>query len=294
VARTEEQKAARRQREGHRRRMAAYGRWQAPYVDAGPARERLREFRDAGIGRRRASQLTGLHPSVISGIFYGASGRAPVRQVRRETEAAILAVPPLAELGARVGAAGTQRRIQALIATGRPLAHIARSLGRQPDNLRRVLSQPTVRASTAAEVRQLYDRVGGRMSQPKSPRGERRAAAARKLAADNGWPPPSAWSADQIDRPDGVPDEGWQEWQRAGELRGAEHWAAVDEDTRFLERTMGLGREAIAERLGMNRDGLDHMLANHRNAAPAGHQARRERFAAAAAGEDLVPDAEAG
>jgi hypothetical protein len=289
MAATEEQNATRRGRDAHRRRMIAYGQWQ-PWVDAGPARERLIAFRDAGIGRRRVGKLTGLHPSVISGILYGQAGR----QIRPETEAKILAVEPSPKLAARVDATGTHRRIQAMVASGRPLGQIGRRLGKDPKGFRRILAQPTVEASTADGVRRLYDAIGWRIAEPKTPRAQYRAAAARKMAADNGWPPASAWSADQIDRPDGVPDEGWQEWQRRP-LRGPERWAAVAEDTRWLEETQGLDRRQIAKRLGMSRDDLDHFLMKARDAEAAEHEQQRERFAAAAedSGREVL-DVEAG
>ncbi len=50
----------------HKRRMVAYGRWRPPYVDAGPARQRLQELQAAGIGWRRAAELAGLDKSIVS------------------------------------------------------------------------------------------------------------------------------------------------------------------------------------------------------------------------------------
>jgi hypothetical protein len=93
--------------ENLRKRLIVYGRWQ-PYVDAGPARERLRALSDSGIGIRRAVALSGVPRKTLMGIAHGQ------RRTRRETEAAILAVElssaTLADR-ARTDACGTHRRL---------------------------------------------------------------------------------------------------------------------------------------------------------------------------------------
>jgi hypothetical protein len=83
----------------------------------------------------------------------------------------------------RVDATGTQRRIQAMVANGRPLAEIARLLGREPGPVSRILTQATVNEETAQAVSGLYRRIGDRIPQPQTPAERRQIAAARKLAA---------------------------------------------------------------------------------------------------------------
>src|SRR5258708_22806161 len=101
-----------------RSRQILYGRWQ-PYVDAGPSRRKLRELSVAGIGWKRAAELSGLSPTAVSTLLYGRGGRPPSKRVRAETESAILAIPVSAELvaGRTVhDGTGTRRRLQALVA----------------------------------------------------------------------------------------------------------------------------------------------------------------------------------
>ena len=283
--------------------MIAYGQWTEPYVDAEPARERLREMQAVGIGWRRAGELTGLSASRISAILFGQAGRKPASRIRPATEAAILAVHPAPELalpGARVDAVGTRRRIQALVATGRPLAEVARMLGKDPRPFGKILSQPTVTAETAAATRTLYDRIGERLPEPATPRERYRAEAARQLAARNGWAPPMAWDPSLLDKPDASPAEGWQDWQPR-QLRGRERWAAIAEDAEFMARKQDLTPAQIAGRLGISEQNLTSVLIRHREAEAADlereHGQQRIRFAEAAdaeAGGGRVAEAEAG
>src|SRR5258708_22627051 len=110
--------ANRRLDNARRRRMIAYGRWQ-PFVDATPAREHLELLSRHRIGWARAAELAGLSRGTVSQILFGPRR---VERIRSETEAAILAVPPVGE-GAAPGAVapafGIQRRAQALHAIGR-------------------------------------------------------------------------------------------------------------------------------------------------------------------------------
>ena len=128
---------ANRQAEDHRARMKLYGQWQ-PYVDASPAREHLRALAAAGIGWKRAAQLAGVATGTVSKLLYGGPGdRPPSRGIRPETERKLLAVSPAAEslsAGARTDAAGTRRRVQALVAAGYSQAILAERLGIQRSN----------------------------------------------------------------------------------------------------------------------------------------------------------------
>jgi hypothetical protein len=159
----------------------------------------------------------------------------------------------------RVDATGTQRRIQAMVANGRPLAEIARLLGREPGPVSRILTQATVNEETAQAVSGLYRRIGDRIPQPQTPAERRQIAAARKLAARRAWPPSLAWDIDQIDDPGGAPVGGWKGWQPRS-LRGSSGWAAVAEDAEFLAREEGPTDKQIAERLGMSPNALQRVL----------------------------------
>ncbi len=111
--------AANRQDAARRARLQAYGQWE-PYVDAGPIREHLQALSRAGIGWKRAAQLSGISTGAISRLLFGGPGdRKPAMRVRPQTAAAILAVPvkPASlSAGSLVPAAGARRRLQALVA----------------------------------------------------------------------------------------------------------------------------------------------------------------------------------
>src|SRR6266567_8608471 len=75
---------ANRQDAARRNRLRAYGEWQ-PYVDAGPARDHLAALSRAGIGWKRAAELSGISTGGVSRLLFGKAGRAPSRRIRPET-----------------------------------------------------------------------------------------------------------------------------------------------------------------------------------------------------------------
>ena len=236
---------AKRDRENHRARMKAYGRWQ-PFVPAGPAREWVLMLMDYGIGWQRIAKLAGLTERPISKLLYG---KPPSRQIRPETEAKILAVKPvLGNLAdtTLVDPAGTRRRLQALVAAGWPQRRLARRLGWAWNQFRAVMScQNHVSAATARTVIALYDQLWDQP--PSQPTAAQRTAVrkARQLAELRHWPPPQAWDDDTIDDP----RAGAADYQRKPRLSRA----ALVEEAEELFRVHGLDRNQAAERLGVTR-----------------------------------------
>jgi DNA-binding CsgD family transcriptional regulator len=189
-------------------RQRAFGRWE-PYVDVGPTRAHIQKLRDAGIGLDQIAKLAGLSSSHVRGLIYPPStGKAPYEKVRHATAQRILAVP--AEDSSRaanshIGAAGTRRRLQALVAAGWAQAWLARQLHRSPANLRRSMTSELVTVRTAQLVDDLYERLWD-APPPRQTIAQRNTSdAARAHAAHHGWRPPLAW--DDIDEdPVPVPD----------------------------------------------------------------------------------------
>ncbi len=248
-------------------RLKAYGRWQ-PFADAGPVRGHVRRLMGYGIGAARIATLAGVPRSAVLHLLYGdpARGEPPGRRIRIGTARRLLAVCPLPEnlaATAAVDAAGSRRRLQALVAAGWSGRVLATLLPMQPGHLNRILrGRPTVAAATARRVRQLYDKL---WDQPpgEATRGQRISAAkARGHAARHNWPPPLAWDDDTIDDPAAQP----YPWRRPRARRSADLAAdAADLAARGYTRTQ------ISERLGVSRNTLDQAI---RRAA-----ARRERAA---------------
>jgi hypothetical protein len=109
-----------------------------------------------------------------------------------------------------VNAAGTHRRVQALVATGWSQAKLARRLGMTSANFGAMMRRPQVTASTARATAAIYDVL---WNQPPPETGQREkiaAGRARNHARARGWAPPLAWDDEQLDRPEAKPAEGWQ------------------------------------------------------------------------------------
>jgi transcriptional regulator with XRE-family HTH domain len=247
---------ANRQAEDHRIRMKLYGQWQ-PYVDASPAREHLQALAAAGVGWKRAAELAGVATGAVSKLLYGGPGeRPPSRGIRAETEQKLLAVSPAPEslsAGARTDAAGTRRRVQALVAAGYSQAILAERLGVQRSNFR-LATCDQVTAGTARAVRELYDELWDAPPDESNHRAKISASRARNYARDRDWALPLAWDDDAIDDPAAKPAEGWRRSERTS-VRSAD----LVEDAEFV-REAGDYRtpNEIAMRLGVSRDRLDH------------------------------------
>jgi len=239
-------------------------------VDAGRAREHLEALSRAGIGWKRAAELSGVSSGEVSKLLYGGPGkRPPARRIRPQTAAAVLAVPlSPASLspGSLVPAAGTRRRLQALVAIGWSQSRLAARLGMLPSNLGTLLAREQVTAATARAVEQLYDELWDRPPAEVDQRSRISASRARNYARARGWAPPAAWDDDLMDDPEATPADGWQRPERS--VRPA---AEVAEDAAELQR-QGSSREHIAMRLGMSRASLERALirAAHYEARQAG------------------------
>ncbi|RBY83261.1 helix-turn-helix domain-containing protein [Blastococcus sp. TF02A-30] len=181
-------------------RAQTFGRWR-PFVDAAPVREHLRALRAAGIGVEQIAMLAGLSTNHVRELANpGRDGNPGIRRVRPETAHQVLRVRvDEANRAPRshVGATGTRRRLQALIAIGWPHDELAARLGRNSAGLRRSMLSDAVTARTAQDVTALYEQLWN-LRPPHSTDDQRAAAdAARAFAAERGWLPPLAW--DDID-----------------------------------------------------------------------------------------------
>jgi hypothetical protein len=238
-------------------RAIAYGRWQ-PFVDAEPVREHLLTLSKAKIGRRRVAELSGIHPSRLLKILYGAPDQPPPRQIRQETAEAILAVSTHAGPSPKVPVDGTgaRRRLQALAAchwTPRVLAAEAQSAGVRisPTTLRAIMRGEQITGKTDEAVRAMYQRLWDRPPPETTPKDRAAADQAAQRARDEGWAPPAAWEDSQLDASDGKPVPGWQPGTRT--TRRA---VDVAEDGAWVMETEGCDIRQAAVRLRIPRDTL--------------------------------------
>jgi predicted transcriptional regulator len=181
-------------------RQRILGRW-APFVDAAPTRAHIQALREAGIGVDQIARLAGISSSHVRELVpHPRTGRRPIQQVRRDTAQRVLAVAVTdANRASRshVDATGTRRRLQALVAIGWTHTALAAELCRSTTSLTRSMTSEAVIASTARQVRDLYDRAWDKQPQHDTDDELATINAARALAASHGWPPPMAW--DDID-----------------------------------------------------------------------------------------------
>jgi len=190
-------------------RLKAYGRWQ-PFTDAARVRAHVRHLMAYGIGAARIAALAGVPRSAVIHLLYGdpARGEPPGRRIRSATARRLLAVRPAPEnlaATAAVEAAGTRRRLQALVAVGWSGRVLATLLPMEPAHMNRILrGRPTVAAATARRVRQLYDKLWDQPP-PQATRGQRISAArARAHAArQTGRPRWRGTTTPSVTRPPG-------------------------------------------------------------------------------------------
>lgn len=191
-----------REREAHRSRMIAYGRWQ-PFVDAEPVRQHLLGLRAAGVGIKRVATLSGLTTFTIRRVSKPTTDR-----VSRQTANLILAIqagPAVMAGGVMVDATGTRRRLRALAAIGWSFSELGRRLDRKQQFISHLAEDgcALVTAATTRRVAELYDQLSGTPAPPSQP-----ATRARRNAEREGWAPPLAWEEDTIDDPAAQPDPG--------------------------------------------------------------------------------------
>ena len=183
-------------------RAKAIGRWH-PYTDIGPVRAHVARLRSANLGYRQIALAAGTstgHIREIAATSTRSAGRPPITRIRGELANRILAIQPRASVSspnAKIIAAGTCRRIQALIAIGWPLAELSARLRCRPKRLDAILHASLVTVRTARTVDHLYRTLWDQHPPISTPEQRDAVIAARRLAAAAHWAPPLAW--DDID-----------------------------------------------------------------------------------------------
>lgn len=179
-----------------------YGR--PPCVDAASAREHVRQLMADGMGLKRIAAVSGVSHGALWKLLYGKrrpdGSRIPSRTIRRDTEAALLAVTATMDTlaaGAIIDGTGTTRRLQALVALGWSQSKLARRLGIVPANFTPLVQYRRVTVATAKAVADLYEHLA-HVKPPETNQRERIAASrARNYAGARDWKPPLWW--DDID-----------------------------------------------------------------------------------------------
>ena len=238
----------------HRQKAITAGTWR-PWADAAPVRDHVHAIRAAGLALEDLTKATGVGQGTLKHLLWGVP---PAEKIRAESASVLLSYWPRLDdysPGSLIDPTGTHRRIQALVAGGWPLTHLAAALGLFRQNFVRYLITERVTVAVARDVRDLYDRLwrADPIEAGATPMG---VARARKYAAARMWAPVGAWDDDTIDNPTSTPDLG-------AEVTRQE---AVAEDAAWLVEKQGHTRRQAAERLGVDKSYLDKALsrAGHR------------------------------
>jgi hypothetical protein len=230
-----------------RARDTRYAKWRALRqaqgikltFDAGPVREHVARLRAAGLSEREIAAASGVPRTTLR--------RLPtVAIVMRRTALALQAVRPEDASPQFVDAAGSRRRLQALATLGHSLRSLSGHLGLCSAAIHLIQSgkRGRVSASTAATIRQVYDRLWDAPA-PTETRGERiSATSTRAAAAARQWVPPLAWDDETIDDPAAQPDLGEASPSQV-DLEEVEHLRAGGVSDEDIARRMGVQVSAI-------------------------------------------------
>lgn len=145
-----------------------------------------------------------------------------------------------------IPAAGSHRRIQALMWNGWSLGQLAARLGCHRRPLLTKMTRDQITPASAAAIRALYDELWDQPP-PETTRHERAAATRiRRHARARGWVPPQAWDDDEIDDPAATPVPGWD---RDGTM--TRRYGVLAEDAAWLLEDGKDELWVVAERLGV-------------------------------------------
>lgn len=225
------------------------------FVDATLLKEHYTALQQAGMSVVAIAQASGINRSTLYRLGAWESGHAwGSGWCEMETYRRVMAIPVpevMTESAVRVHGIGTRRRLQALAAIGYSASHVGREFGISGSAVALTMKHEYVNASTAARVKELFDRW--QLTPGPSD-------AVRRLAKRRGYLPPLAWDEDTIDDPNAQPYD----------------MTVVDPNAwyeDYLElKELGKSDELIAERLGYSLDTLKTKLwRRSKNATASSH-----------------------
>lgn len=239
-------------------------------VDVEQVRTHLKWLSSHGIGWEQVAQLADVGRGTVWDLLHPAG---PRRGVTPRVANAIFGVLPTlnnAADGALVDAAGTQRRLQALMLNGHTL--VAIQLATSTSALGRVLTRDTVTARIARLVRAYYDCNWDRPPIVNTTHEAGLVARTRARARRDGYLPALAWDDDTMDDPTAIPEAGAVRPPDAGvriHLEDVEDLALFGAGWAEVEHRIGTCRNSIEVACGRagRRDLSARITSNRRVAA---------------------------
>ncbi|CAL9370564.1 hypothetical protein [Streptomyces sp. enrichment culture] len=244
-----------RYNERNRARLQAHkdGTWNR-FVDAEPVRQHILALEAESIGPGAIAYTTGLNIQTILDFTRTQRGKGRGKRHRTTHRIAdkILAVTVDNHTRGRVDATGTRRRLQALVAAGWPLTHIATHANLSTGNVSNLLRRQIILAATAKAVADTYTTLSSK--QP-----TRRGVAKCQAKRARNWGERERWNTVRYwrDRMDVIDDP---HFQPEGRKLRAEILA---EEAAWLMTAGRLNREQAAARLGVSLFTVDRALREH-------------------------------
>lgn len=222
-----------------KRKRFLYERGVRQLLDSTPVRERIEQLRLVGVTQADISHSTGVAERTLYMINNGTTKR-----VHRRTYEAVMGFErqdaDLVRNEKIVDATATRYRVEALVALGYRQSWIAHQLGRKYIGLD--IGERVTRRR-ALDVLDLCVRVGD------EPGPSKKAAV---QARNKGWRKPIDFDADLFYDPHWNGDE--------SELYESSRAEQLLEDYDFIQKTADVSMAEAAERLGIKKDSLEHLL----------------------------------
>lgn len=194
----------------HENKLKAYGRYDTGRVPITPVQEHIQHLQDNGISMKRLAKLSGISLSTLGAIKWGRKERngQQYTRVTKNTADRIQAIQPApghVAPGRPINAAGTRRRLQALMCLGYAKQELGRRINVTPANMSTLMRQDQVTAGTARKVTTLYEQLWNKPRTATDHRTRISVSRATRYARTHGYAPPLAWDDDTIDDPTAKP-----------------------------------------------------------------------------------------
>lgn len=249
-----------RANERNRRRAKKQGLYQR-YTDAAPVRTHVQQLIAAGASPRGVAIRATVSDKVVRDLLPARPDgtRAPLkRRLLVDNANRLLALTADDVIPHYVPVLGTKRRLQAMVADGWPMTHVAQETELYPSYVSQLLWRAStcddlkVLGTTALAVARGYDRLRGK--KPSRHGVSRKAVSvARDMGKDRAWPTTAYWDG----FPGAIDDPHFES------MYGVTRRLIVAQDANWVIRTSGLDRYAAADRLGVSRAYIDHAFRDH-------------------------------
>ncbi|MFF0777045.1 hypothetical protein [Streptomyces sp. NPDC003720] len=231
------------------------------YTDASVVRTHVQQLLAAGASPRGIADRAGVADRTVRDLLptRADGSRAPLKYRVLTTNAEkLLALTPEDVIPQFLPGTGTIRRLQANVADGWPMIHLAQQVGVYPTYISSLIMRANtlenlqVRGTTALAVARAYDELRGK--QPRQHGASNRGVRyARQIGKDRRWPPTSYWD----ERPGSIDDPDFEP------MYGVTRREIVAQDAGELMRISGLDKLAAAERLGVSKSYIEHAFRDH-------------------------------